>query len=236
MSAYSHKCVGRFVLYSFVPSDAVAPLLFVLCLHCLFVFGCFLFGFLATMKRVLECTLNVSSLTRNVREEHLREIFGLYGVITSCTLAVDKVAGIPKGYAYVEFDSVQEAELAREHLNQGMLDGRAMKVEFSSKVKEQRQAEKARAAAAGAPASSGARHGRGSPPRNGSSRRERSLPRSSYRRRSPEYSLSPRRKNRSISPPSRGRSPERDARAPRRDRDDSRSGSRRRGVSRSRSR
>ncbi|KFG33633.1 RNA recognition motif-containing protein [Toxoplasma gondii GAB2-2007-GAL-DOM2] len=91
------------------------------------------------MKRVLECTLNVSSLTRNVREEHLREIFGLYGVVTSCTVAVDKVAGIPKGYAYVEFDSVREAELAREHLNQGMLDGRAMKVEFSSKVKEQRQ-------------------------------------------------------------------------------------------------
>lgn len=69
------------------------------------------------LKRVLECTLNVSSLTRNVREEHLRELFGLYGVIISCTLAVDKLAGIPKGYAYVEFDSVHEAELAREHLN-----------------------------------------------------------------------------------------------------------------------
>ncbi|PFH32542.1 RNA recognition motif-containing protein [Besnoitia besnoiti] len=164
------------------------------------------------MKRVLECTLNVSSLTRNVREEHLRELFGLYGVVTSCTLAVDKVAGIPKGYAYVEFDSVQEAELAREHLNAGMLDGRAMKVEFSSKVKEQRQAEKARAAAAGgAPASSGARHGGGgSPARNGGSRRELSPARPL--RRSPNYSFSPRRRQRSESPASRDRSPKRSSR------------------------
>ncbi|EPR57531.1 RNA recognition motif-containing protein [Toxoplasma gondii TgCatPRC2] len=189
------------------------------------------------MKRVLECTLNVSSLTRNVREEHLREIFGLYGVVTSCTVAVDKVAGIPKGYAYVEFDSVREAELAREHLNQGMLDGRAMKVEFSSKVKEQRQAEKARlAAAAGPAASSGARHGgRGSPARNGLSRRGRSPPRSSYRRRSPSYSVSLRRKDRSMSPPSRDQSPKRDSRTSRRDRND-RSPSRRREISRSCSR
>lgn len=69
------------------------------------------------MKRNRDCTLNVSSLSRNVKESHLREVFGLYGVIRSCTIAVDKRVGIPKGYAYVEFDSKREAENALHHLN-----------------------------------------------------------------------------------------------------------------------
>ncbi|CDJ45518.1 RNA recognition motif domain-containing protein, putative [Eimeria tenella] len=69
------------------------------------------------MRRDRSCTLNVSSLSRNVKEAHLREVFGLYGVIRSCDLAIDKKAGIPKGYAYVEFDTQREAENALRHLH-----------------------------------------------------------------------------------------------------------------------
>ncbi|OEH80092.1 RNA recognition motif domain-containing protein [Cyclospora cayetanensis] len=69
------------------------------------------------MRRDRSCTLNVSSLSRNVKESHLREVFGLYGVIRSCEIALDKKAGIPKGYAYVEFDSQREAENAVRYLH-----------------------------------------------------------------------------------------------------------------------
>jgi hypothetical protein len=43
--------------------------------------------------------LHVSKLTRNVSEEHVREIFGHYGSITSCQLAIDERVQLSKGYA-----------------------------------------------------------------------------------------------------------------------------------------
>ncbi|KAL8429088.1 hypothetical protein ACSSS7_006795 [Eimeria intestinalis] len=94
------------------------------------------------MRRDRSCTLNVSSLSRNVKESHLREVFGLYGVIRSCEIAIDKKADIPKGYAYVEFDSQREAENALRHLHGGVLDGKVLRVELSSKTHERHQSRK----------------------------------------------------------------------------------------------
>ncbi|KAL8425433.1 hypothetical protein Efla_003661 [Eimeria flavescens] len=91
------------------------------------------------MRRDRSCTLNVSSLSRNVKESHLREVFGLYGVIRSCEIAIDRKADIPKGYAYVEFDSQREAENALRHLHGGVLDGKVLRVELSSKTHERHQ-------------------------------------------------------------------------------------------------
>ncbi|CDI83927.1 RNA recognition motif domain-containing protein, putative [Eimeria acervulina] len=96
------------------------------------------------MRRDRSCTLNVSSLSRNVKEAHLREVFGLFGVIRSCELAIDKKAGIPKGYAYVEFDTQREAENARRHLHGGVLDGKTLRVELSSKTHERHQGKRDR--------------------------------------------------------------------------------------------
>ena len=38
-------------------------------------------------------------LPRNVSEEHVREIFAHYGVVTSCQLAMDERVQLSKGYA-----------------------------------------------------------------------------------------------------------------------------------------
>jgi hypothetical protein len=43
--------------------------------------------------------LHISKLTRNVSEEHVREIFAHYGAITSCALAIDERVQLSKGYA-----------------------------------------------------------------------------------------------------------------------------------------
>jgi hypothetical protein len=43
--------------------------------------------------------LHISKLTRNVTEEHVREIFAHYGNITTCQLAIDERVQLSKGYA-----------------------------------------------------------------------------------------------------------------------------------------
>jgi len=74
--------------------------------------------------------LNVSQLTRNTNEEHLREIFGIFGRLKNVSVAIDKAVMLPKGYAYVEFENRQNAEEAQRCLNGGQLDGRHIKVDF----------------------------------------------------------------------------------------------------------
>merc|ERR1712113_294654 len=48
--------------------------------------------------------------------------------------------GLPKGYAYIEMGSEEEAQLAIDHLHEGQIDGNFIRVEF--------QADRKRAAAA----------------------------------------------------------------------------------------
>ena len=59
-----------------------------------------------------KAVLHVKNLTRNVNEEHLREIFGNYGSIKNVELAVDALVKLPKGYAFIEFASVDLAKAA----------------------------------------------------------------------------------------------------------------------------
>merc|ERR1719253_334668 len=78
-------------------------------------------------------TLQGSNLTRNVREEHLREIFGAYSVDRAgvdATLSIDEEVDLPKGYGYVEFRSRTDAEDALAHMNGGQIDGSQIKVEM----------------------------------------------------------------------------------------------------------
>ncbi len=53
----------------------------------------------------------------------MREIFGAYGELKSCTLAVDERVQLPKGYAVVEFAQREDAERAKDYMDGGQLDG-----------------------------------------------------------------------------------------------------------------
>merc|ERR1711865_1370120 len=98
-------------------------------------------------KKEKKLVLSVSNLTRNVNEDHLQEIFGLYGKVKETTLAVDKNVGLPKGYAYVEYSSEREAEKAVEGLHGGQIDGNVIKVEFQDDKKKTPNDENKRPAA-----------------------------------------------------------------------------------------
>ncbi|PRW20539.1 serine arginine-rich splicing factor SR45-like [Chlorella sorokiniana] len=65
--------------------------------------------------------LHVGHLTRNVTEAHVREIFGTFGKLRSVELAIDKVVNLPRGFAYVEYESRAAAEKARDHMDGGQV-------------------------------------------------------------------------------------------------------------------
>lgn len=113
----------------------------------------------------------MSNLSRNVNEDHLREIFGNYGKVKEATLAIDKAVGLPKGYAYIEFASERDAESAITHLHGGQIDGNAIKVEHQSDRKKAAAREPApRAPAAAARREPDAGRGRAAPGRGAGDR------------------------------------------------------------------
>ncbi len=71
--------------------------------------------------------LVVSNLTRNVTDEHLREIFGIYGAVLSVEVQMDRQVNLPKGWANVEYETAEDADRAVQHLNGGQLDGNLIK-------------------------------------------------------------------------------------------------------------
>ncbi len=62
-------------------------------------------------------------LTRNVTQEHIHEIFSHFGKLKSVDLAIDKTVNLPRGFAYVVFETRAEAEEARRYMDGGQLDG-----------------------------------------------------------------------------------------------------------------
>jgi RNA-binding protein with serine-rich domain 1 len=72
--------------------------------------------------------ITVSKLTRNVQEEHLREIFGEYGTIRNIELEMIPKLKIHRGTAIIEYESMEEAEKAIDHMNGGQLDGNELVV------------------------------------------------------------------------------------------------------------
>ena len=78
--------------------------------------------------------LHVRNLTRNVNEEHLREIFGNYGSIKNVELAIDALVQLPKGYAFIEFASVDLAKAAVQHMDGGQIDSNVVSVALAVTV------------------------------------------------------------------------------------------------------
>jgi len=75
-------------------------------------------------------TLFVRSLDYKVRSKQLKEKFGDFGKIKQCR--VNK-----KGYAFIQFDSVETAKKAKEEMNGKELEGKAIEIFFA----EQREKE-----------------------------------------------------------------------------------------------
>lgn len=81
----------------------------------------------------------VSNLSFNVQDEDLKGFFTPYGEVTSAKIISDKFTGKSRGFGFVEMADDEAAKKAIAELDNGMVDGRNIKV-MEAKPREERPA------------------------------------------------------------------------------------------------
>jgi RNA recognition motif-containing protein len=72
--------------------------------------------------------LYVGNLSFKTSEDELRSHFGQYGTVTDVYVAMDKMTGRPRGFAFVTMGTEAEAKAAAEKVNGTELGGRQLTV------------------------------------------------------------------------------------------------------------
>lgn len=72
--------------------------------------------------------LYVGNLSFDSNESDIRSAFAQCGTVTEVYVAMDKMSGRPRGFAFVTMSSAEEAKAAIEKLNGKDLGGRALTV------------------------------------------------------------------------------------------------------------
>lgn len=81
--------------------------------------------------------LYVGNLSFNTTEDELRSAFSQFGTVTDLYVAMDKMTGRPRGFAFVTMGTADEAKVATEKMNGTDLGGRALTVN-EARPKEER--------------------------------------------------------------------------------------------------
>ena len=81
--------------------------------------------------------LYVGNLSFKTTEEELRSTFGQFGSVTDVYVAMDKMTGRPRGFAFVTMGTAEEAKVAAEKMNGVDLGGRQLTVN-EARPKEER--------------------------------------------------------------------------------------------------
>jgi RNA recognition motif-containing protein len=72
--------------------------------------------------------LYVGNLPFSTTDEQLREMFEQHGPTQSVNVIVDRETGRSRGFAFVEFETPEAAQAAREALDGKEIEGRALRV------------------------------------------------------------------------------------------------------------
>src|SRR5512139_2788718 len=72
--------------------------------------------------------LYVGNLSFKTSEDELRSAFGQFGSVTDVYVAIDKMTGRPRGFAFVTMGTAEEAKAAIEKMNGVDMGGRALTV------------------------------------------------------------------------------------------------------------
>ena len=81
--------------------------------------------------------LYVGNLSFKTTEDELRSAFGQFGAVTDVYVAMDKMTGRPRGFAFVTMGTGDEAKSAAEKLNGTDLGGRRI-IKKKTRPKEER--------------------------------------------------------------------------------------------------
>lgn len=77
-----------------------------------------------------ECTIFVSRINLRTTKETIQEVFSQYGSLRRFRLVKDIVTGMPKGYAFIEYESESAAEEAYCKAHKMNIDGNSIFVDF----------------------------------------------------------------------------------------------------------
>jgi len=72
--------------------------------------------------------LYVGNISFNTTNQHLNDLFGSVGTVTSANIIEDRETGRSRGFGFVEMASQEEGEKAISELNGKEIDGRQLKV------------------------------------------------------------------------------------------------------------
>ena len=77
---------------------------------------------------VLMCQVCIGSIPYDIKEENIRNAFAPFGPFKSIEMPIEPKTGKNKGFAYVEYEYPEAAQLALEQMGGVLLGGRSMKV------------------------------------------------------------------------------------------------------------
>lgn len=72
--------------------------------------------------------LYVGNVPYEMTEDRLREVFGEFGQITRVDMPTNRDTGKPRGFAFVELETMAQAKDAIEHVSGRMVRGRPVRV------------------------------------------------------------------------------------------------------------
>ena len=77
----------------------------------------------------MSAKLYVGNLSHETTSKEIRDLFSAVGVVESCQLIEDRETGRSKGFAFVEMNSEEAANAAKEKFNGHDLHGKTLKVD-----------------------------------------------------------------------------------------------------------
>ena len=77
----------------------------------------------------MSAKLFVGNLAAETTSTEIRDLFSTIGVVSSCQLIADRTTGLLKGFGFVEMNSAEAANAAKEKLNGHSLHGKTLKVD-----------------------------------------------------------------------------------------------------------
>ena len=81
-----------------------------------------------TSNHSLYFRIYVGSINFEIKEDTIRQAFTPFGPIKSVNLSWDPITNKHKGFAFIEYDIPEAAQLALEQMNSVMIGGRNIKV------------------------------------------------------------------------------------------------------------
>jgi len=70
----------------------------------------------------------VGNMSYDTTEDGLRALFSTYGEVSSVNVVTDRYTGRPRGFAFVEMATDDQAKAAIDALNSQVVDGRSLNV------------------------------------------------------------------------------------------------------------